>query len=156
MANGTLPAISDALLLDLTARIAASYLSTHQVDTAEVPSLILGVHRSLAGLNGNGISAPSPHRAARDIAAPAVKDPASAIDPRKSVFRDHLLCIECGKRLVTLRRHLDTAHRVTPAEYRTKWSLPDNYPIVAPDYTKTRSKLAKQLGLGKKGRPRSR
>lgn len=73
----------------------------------------------------------------------------AAVDPRKSLFKTHILCIECGKSYKTLRRHLQSDHNVSPEQYRARWSLPRDYPMTAENYTATRSQLAKQLGLGK-------
>ena len=73
-----------------------------------------------------------------------------AVDVKKSLFPDHLVCIECARKLKTLKRHLAEVHELTPERYRTKWKLPDTYPMVAPEYAKARSAMAKKMGLGKK------
>jgi predicted transcriptional regulator len=73
-----------------------------------------------------------------------------AVDPKKSIFADRIVCLDCGASLKMLKRHLDTEHQMTPDEYRLKWGLPSSYPMVAAEYAETRSKLAKESGLGRK------
>jgi predicted transcriptional regulator len=136
--------------LAATARIVIAWLAAHAVASTALPELIRDIHRTLTGLE-------------RDDAREAPEDPRSvklqpgsraAVEARKSVFADHLICLEDGKHVTMLKRHLRTAHGLTPELYRAKWSLPPTYPMVAPNYAKVRSGLARQAGLGKTGRPR--
>jgi predicted transcriptional regulator len=106
------------------------------VEVADLPALIRDVFRTLSGLSD---TAPAP---VADVAKPAV--PAA-----RSVFASHIICMECGKKMTMLKRHLMTEHSLTIDQYRTKYSLPGTYPMVAPDYARTRSSLAKEMGLGK-------
>jgi predicted transcriptional regulator len=115
-------------LLALTAQIVSAHVMKNAVEVADLPALIRDVFRTLSGL---GEAAPAP---AADTAKPAV--PAA-----RSVFASHIICMECGK--------LMTEHGLTIDQYRSKYSLPGTYPMVAPDYAKTRSSLAKEMGLGK-------
>ena len=123
-------------LLALTAQIVSAHVTKNTVEVGEVPTLIRDVYRTLLGL---GDAAPAP---AAEAAKPAV--PAT-----KSVFASHIICMECGKKMTMLKRHLMTEHGLTIDQYRSKYSLPGTYPMVAPDYAKTRSSLAKEMGLGK-------
>jgi len=124
-------------VLALTAQIVSAHVTKNAVEVGELPSLIRDVFRTLAGLGGE----PAPPPPA-DAAKPAV--PAA-----RSVFNTHIICMECGKKMTMLKRHLMTEHGLTIDQYRSKYSLPGTYPMVAPDYAKTRSSLAKQMGLGK-------
>ena len=128
---------SDTDVLRLTAKIISAHVGNNQVAVAALPQLIQSVHRSLAAA---GTAEPAP--------APAPLTPAVPI--RKSVFPDHIVCLEDGKKLKMLKRHLQTSYGMTPGQYREKWGLPADYPMVAPDYTSHRSTLAKQNGLGRK------
>ena len=123
-------------ILALTAQIVSAHLEKNTVEVADIPTLIRDIFRTLSGL---GDSAPAP---VADAAKPAV--PAA-----RSVFASHIICMECGKKMTMLKRHLMTEHGLTIDQYRTKYSLPGTYPMVAPDYAKTRSSLAKEMGLGK-------
>jgi predicted transcriptional regulator len=131
-------------VLALTAHISASYVGANRVEPGKVPPLIADIHQTLARLARNG------HDTAEANAPRGVTRLTGPIDPKKSVFPDHLLCIECGAQRRTLKRHLTESHQLTPAEYRAKFKLPDNYPMVAPNYSKTRSQMAKAMGLGKR------
>jgi predicted transcriptional regulator len=122
-------------VLKLTAAIVSAHLSHNTVDARALPAIIQSVH---AALTNAGAAAPEPVRLA------------PAVPIRKSVFSDHIVCLEDGKKQKTLKRHLQTAHGLTPAQYREKWQLPHDYPMVAPDYAETRSALAKARGLGRK------
>jgi predicted transcriptional regulator len=102
-----------------------------------VPSLIQSIYTTLAGVN--------------DVAPPPERQP-PAVPVRKSVFSDYIVCLEDGKKLKMLKRHLKTAYNLTPEEYRERWDLPPDYPMVAPNYAKHRSDLAKQIGLGTRSR----
>ncbi|MPV99851.1 MucR family transcriptional regulator [Bombella apis] len=120
----------------LTAQIVTAYVSSHDVAAETLPDLVRSVHGALAGA-GVAVEA-EPEK------------PVPAVPPRKSVFPDYIICLEDGKKLKLLRRHLKTAYNMTPQEYRERWGLPDSYPMVAPNYSQHRSKLSKQFGLGKK------
>jgi predicted transcriptional regulator len=134
-------------VLALTAHISAAYFGTNKIDTEKVARLITEIHRTLAGLARNGQGTPEPAA----LASPVSQLPGS-LDPRKTVFPDHMLCLECGAKRKALKRHLSDSHQMTPEEYRAKWNLPVTYPMVAPNYSKARSKMAKAMGLGKSGR----
>ena len=123
-------------VLALTAQIVSAHVTKNTVDIGELPTLIRDVFRTLSTL---GEAAPAP---VADTAKPAV--PAA-----RSVFASHIICMECGKKMTMLKRHLMTEHGLTIDQYRTKYNLPGTYPMVAPDYAKTRSSLAKEMGLGK-------
>ena len=117
----------------LTAQIVTAYVSSHDVAAETLPDLVRSVHGAIA-----------------DAGAPAEPEKqVPAVPPRKSVFPDYIICLEDGKKLKLLRRHLKTAYNMTPQEYRERWGLPPEYPMVAPNYANHRSKLAKQIGLGK-------
>ena len=126
---------SDTDVLRLTAKIVSAHVGKNQVAVDALPELIQSVHRSLATA---GTAEP----------APAPLTPAVPI--RKSVFRDHVVCLEDGKKLKMLKRYLQVRYGMTPGQYRQKWGLPADYPMVAPDYASHRSSLAKQAGLGRK------
>ena len=123
-------------ILGITAQIVAAHLANNQVDAAALPSLIQSVYRTLSS-----VDEPAPEAAAAQHPAVPVK---------KSVFPDFIVCLEDGKKLKMLKRHLQTSYNLTPDGYRTKWGLPRDYPMVAPNYASTRSALAKQIGLGRK------
>ena len=117
-----------------TAQIVAAYLRHNQLSADQVPSLISNVHRALGSL---------------DNPAEAVVERIPAVPVRRSVHQDYVVCLECGWRGKMLRRHISSAHELTPAEYRTRWSLLREHPLTAPGYSEQRSALAKQLGLGR-------
>jgi predicted transcriptional regulator len=125
-------------LLALTAQIVAAHVSNNTVSLSDLPNLIDQVYRTLSGVGQD-----APIRAERPQPAVAVK---------KSVHPDYIICLEDGKKLKMLKRHLKTAYNMSPEEYRDRWQLPPDYPMVAPNYAKQRSKLAKQIGLGTRGR----
>jgi predicted transcriptional regulator len=129
-------------MIENVAEIVAAFVKRNQVPSAELPALIQQVSQSLASLG----QAP--------IAAPASPTPAVSI--RASIRPEYLVCLDCGQKSKTIERHLSTAHGMTPNEYRTKWGLASDYPMTAPNYTARRSALAKQIGLGNKGRRRGR
>ena len=128
---------SDTAVLRLTAKIISAHVGNNQVAVAALPELIQSVHRSLTTA---GTAEPAP--------APALPTPAVPI--RKSVFPDHIVCLEDGKKLKMLKRYLHVRYGLTPGQYREKWGLPADYPMVAPNYASHRSSLAKQAGLGRK------
>ena len=122
-------------VLEMTTEIVSAYVSNNSVEAADLPSLIERVHGALvARTAGSPVSAP-------------VADP--AVPVKKSIASDHIVCLECGRKLKTLKRHLRADHKLSPSEYRAKWGLPADYPMVAPSYSKARSAFAKQIGLGR-------
>jgi predicted transcriptional regulator len=125
-------------LLALTTEIVAAHVSNNTVAVADLPTLINQVYRSLSNI---GAAPP---------AAPERPQPAIAV--KKSVTPDYIICLEDGKKLKMLKRHLKTAYNMSPEEYRERWGLPADYPMVAPNYAKQRSKLAKEIGLGTRAR----
>ena len=126
-------------LLTLTADIVTAHVSNNSVALADLPGLITRVHDALAGLG----------------APPAKAEPerTPAVSLRASVRPDYIVCLEDGRKMKVLKRHLATDHGLTPAEYRARWKLPADYPLVAPNYAAKRQELAKKIGLG--GNPKS-
>lgn len=129
--------------IDLTADIVSAFVSNNSVSAGEIPALINQVHSALLRVASGS----------NDISADPVK-PAVAI--KKSVTPDYIVCLEDGKKFKSLKRHLRTQYNVTPEQYRDKWGLPPDYPMVAPNYAAARSQLAKQMGLGQQRRRRSK
>ena len=122
-------------LITLTSDIVAAHVSNNNVPVEDVPTLITTVYHALAGLGG---------------AAPVIEEkPEPAVSVRASVKKDHIVCLDCGKKMKMLKRHLMTEHGMTPDEYRQRWGLGGDYPMVAPDYAETRRDLAKKIGLGR-------
>ena len=128
--------MADEALLIVTADIVSAHLSNNTVAAGEVPSIIAQVHGALAGLG----------KPAETTAV--AQEPAVSI--RSSVKPDYIVCLEDGKKLKMLKRHLMTRYQMTPADYRAKWKLPADYPMVAPNYAEQRKGLALKIGLGKK------
>jgi predicted transcriptional regulator len=122
-------------LITLTSDIVAAHVSNNNVVVDDVPALIQKVYGALAGLGA---------------APPAEVKPEPAVSVRSSIKNDHIVCLEDGKKMKMLKRHLMTDHGLTPAEYRTRWGLSADYPMVAPDYAEKRRALAKEIGLGRK------
>jgi len=122
-------------LLALTSDIVASHLSNNSVPVSELPKLIEDVFGVLKSI---------------DSGADASQKPQPAVSINKSVTPDHLVCLEDGKKLKMLKRYLMTQYGMTPQEYRERWNLPPDYPMVAPNYAKQRRELAKKIGLGRK------
>jgi predicted transcriptional regulator len=122
-------------ILGLTAQIVSSHVVKNTVESDRLPDLIRDVYRTLASMEGGASEEPRPK-------------PVVAVS--RSVFPDHVVCVECGKKMKMLKRHLMTDHKLTPDQYRARWVLPANYPMVAANYAKIRSTLAKQIGLGQK------
>ncbi|HWA22486.1 MAG TPA: MucR family transcriptional regulator [Caulobacterales bacterium] len=118
----------------MTGDIVAAYLRANHVQAEDLPSLIEIVFATLRGLS-NG-------------SAPAPEERAPAVPVKRSVTADFIICLEDGKKFKSLKRHLRTQYKMTPEEYRLRWSLPHDYPMVAPNYAKARSDLAKRMGLG--------
>ena len=129
-------------LLNQTVQIVASYVAHNSVTPAELPKLIEQTHAALRHQSGLG---PGP-----------AEKPKPAVPIKKSITADYLICLEDGKKLKMLKRHLRTAYRMTPDEYRTKWGLSADYPMVAPNYAAQRSAFAKKIGLGRVPVARSR
>ena len=127
----------DTALLGLTGEIVSAYVSKNAIPVSDIPALIGSVHQSLASLG-------LPQGPAE---APADLKP--AVPVKKSVTPDYIVCLEDGKKLKMLKRHLNTAYGLTPDEYRSKWGLPSDYPMVAPNYAKSRSEMAVTIGLGR-------
>lgn len=140
--DATIHDLSDADLLACSAEIVAAYVRRNPVGAIALPDLIRTVHGSLTGLSGAPASAP------REKQKPAV--PIS-----KSVQRDYIVCLEDGAQLKVLKRYLRSRFDLSPEEYRRKWGLPADYPMVAPAYAERRSDFAKRIGLGKGVRRRS-
>lgn len=127
-------------LLEHTTSIVLATIQGQDVDQKAIPELIKSVYQTLLALSkGEG------DKGAKD------ENLVPAVHPKKSVFPDYIICLEDGKKLKLLRRHLKTTYNLTPEAYREKWGLPANYPMVAPSYAERRSKLAKNIGLGKRG-----
>lgn len=122
-------------ILKMTAEIAAAHLGNNSVAAADIPNLISEIYKSLA---------------ATEAGNPLTKAPEPVVPVKKSVTPDHIVCLEDGEKLKMLKRHLTTAHGMTIAEYRERWGLPGGYPMIAPNYAKRRSALAKHIGLGTK------
>ena len=130
-------------LITLTSDIVAAHVSNNSVAVEDVPTLISNVYAALTGLEGGS------------TAEEVRPDPAVSI--RSSIKKDHIVCLDCGKKMKMLKRHLSTEHGMTPDEYRQRWDLSADYPMVAPDYADTRRDLAKKIGLGRKpGQKRGR
>jgi predicted transcriptional regulator len=127
-------------LVTLTADIVAAHVSNNSVAVSDLPVLIQNVHGALAGLGG-----PAPE--------PDIKQE-PAVSVRASIKPDYIVCLEDGKKLKMLKRHLMTHYQMTPEQYRAKWNLPADYPMVAPNYAEQRRSLAKKIGLGTKRRKR--
>ena len=127
-------------LIESTAEIVAAYVGKNTVPQAELPKLIADVYRSLqVALAGE---------AAKDEAA----EPRPAVTIRKSVTPDFIICLEDGKKFKSLKRHLRSHYDLSPEQYREKWNLPTDYPMVAPNYAQARSSLAKRMGLGQRNK----
>lgn len=125
-------------IVELAAQIVAAYVGKNAVEQAELPRLIAEVHRALA----KAADGPVPGEPAGELRP--------AVSIKKSVTPDYLICLEDGKKFKSLKRHLRTHFNLTPAQYREKWGLPPDYPMVAPNYATSRSKLARNMGLGHK------
>ncbi len=132
---------SQGVSLELVSKIVTAYVSNNSVPISDLPSLIRSVHDALSGIEDKPVQSREP-----------------AVPIRRSVQPDYIVCLEDGKKLKMLKRHLRTAFGLSPKEYRSKWGLPEDYPMVAPKYAKKRSELAKKIGLGRKPgeRPKAR
>jgi len=129
---------SDDTLLTLTADIVAAHVSNNSVAVNDLPNLIQNVHSALSGIAGSNVA--------------AEPKPEPKVSIRSSIKPDYIVCLEDGKKLKMLKRHLMTHYNMTPNEYRQKWGLSADYPMVAPNYAEQRRKLAKSIGLGTKRR----
>lgn len=127
----------EADLIELSTEIVSAYVSHNAVSPGDLPKLIAEVHGALRALQSNEVPAP-------------VEELKPAVPVRKSVTNDYIICLEDGKKFKSLKRHLRTHYNLSPEEYREKWGLPADYPMVAPSYSATRSQLAKDNGLGRK------
>ena len=125
-------------ILSLTAKIVAAHVSKNTVPVDELPTLIRSVHASLSGLDKG--------------ADTAAERPQPAVPLKKSVTAEYIICLEDGKKLKMLKRHLKSAYNLTPEQYRERWGLTPDYPMVAPNYARQRSRLAKEIGLGTRAR----
>jgi predicted transcriptional regulator len=125
-------------LLALTTEIVAAHVSNNTVSVGDLPQLINQVYNSLAHIG--------------TLPTPPAERPQPAVPIKKSVQQDYIVCLEDGKKLKMLKRHLKTAYNMTPEAYRERWGLPADYPMVAPNYARQRSRLAKDIGLGTRAR----
>ena len=130
---------SETTSAELTAEVVSAYVSNNPVPASELPTLIASVHHALTGLGG---------------AVVEEEKPVPAVNPKRSVKPDHIVCLECGGKFKSLKRHLASHYDMTPDEYRSKWGLAADYPMVAPEYAAQRSELAKSMGLGRKAAQR--
>ena len=130
-------------VIEMTADIVSAYVGNNAVTAADLPGLIQSVHKALTGIS-SGV----------ETAEVAPKEPAVPI--RRSITPDYLVCLEDGRKFKSLKRHLRTKYNMSPEDYRAKWNLPKDYPMVAPNYARARSELAKQMGLGQGGRQATR
>ena len=124
-------------LIELTADVVSAYVSNNSIQSSDLPALISEVHAAL-------------HRTLGGPAEPEPEPQKPAVSIKKSVTPDYLICLDDGKKFKSLKRHLRTHYDMTPEDYREKWGLPADYPMVAPNYAKARSMLAKKMGLGQK------
>ncbi|MEM9676911.1 MAG: MucR family transcriptional regulator [Pseudomonadota bacterium] len=128
--------IDPSILLEITAEVTAAYVQNNALAREQLPQLIEEVRNTFGGLGA-------------PVAEPEVEE-TPAVSVKSSVKSDHLVCLCCGLKFKSLKRHLGTAHGLTPDQYRSKWGLPDTYPMVAPEYSKVRSQISLDVGLGKK------
>lgn len=128
---------SSEMLIELTADVVAAYVSNNPVPVTELPNLIADIHAALGRVGGSSEQVP-------------IEKQKPAVNPKRSVHDDYIICLEDGKKFKSLKRHLMTHYSLTPDQYREKWGLDANYPMVAPHYAAARSQLAKKMGLGRK------
>jgi len=136
MTEPAAPKMAEDELLRMTAEVVSAYVSNNSLATAQLADVIQAVYNSLRGLEGQVIE-------------PVAEPPKPAVPIRKSVSPEYLICLEDGKKLKMLKRHLRSTYNLTPDEYRAKWGLAPDYPMVAPRYAEQRSEFAKKIGLGK-------
>ena len=122
--------------IEVVADLVSAYVSNNSMRASDLPDFIASIHASIQQL------------AAGQVETPPAPPPVPAVPIKKSLTQDHIICLEDGKKFRSLKRHLGTVYNMTPDEYRTKWGLPKDYPMVAPGYSEIRSKLAKDIGLG--------
>jgi predicted transcriptional regulator len=127
--------------IELAADIVSAYVSNNSVSANDLPSLIGDIHNALLRVSSGAVEAPT------EAQKPA-------ISVKRSITPDYIVCLEDGKKFKSLKRHLRTQYNMSPEEYREKWGLPSDYPMVAPNYAQARSQLAKQMGLGQQRRKR--
>ena len=137
MDNSETPNTNQDILLELTADVVSAYVSNNPGPASELSSLIADVHSALGRVGVTSEQAP-------------VEKQKPAVNPKRSIFEDYIICLEDGKKFKSLKRHLMTHYGLTPEQYREKWGLEPNYPMVAPSYAAARSALAKKTGLGRK------
>ena len=135
--------ISKEQLLEMTTEIVSAYVGNNTIAAGELNELIVSIHESLHNLTTGGV----------EVEPEPIKP---AVPVRRSVTPDYLICLEDGKRLKMLKRHLRTTYGLSPDDYRAKWGLPADYPMVAPNYAQQRSEFAKKIGLGKVGQEKRR
>ena len=135
--------ISKEQLLEMTTEIVSAYVGNNTIAAGELNELIVSIHDSLHNLTNGGV----------EVEPEPIKP---AVPVRRSVTPDYLICLEDGKRLKMLKRHLRTTYGLSPDDYRAKWGLPADYPMVAPNYAQQRSEFAKKIGLGKVGQEKRR
>ena len=126
-------------IIEMTTDIVSAYVGNNSVAAADLPSLIQSVHKALTGVSSG-----------TEVVEQAPKEPAVSV--KKSITPDFLICLEDGRKFKSLKRHLRTKYNMSPEDYRAKWGLAKDYPMVAPNYARARSDLAKQMGLGQGGR----
>ena len=126
-------------LTDLAAGIVSAYVTKNSVRTADLASLIIDVHKALSNTHAGTVE-------------PKQEPLTPAVNPKRSVHPDYIVCLEDGKKFKSLKRHLNTHYHLSPEQYREKWGLPYDYPMVAPNYAEARSALAKKMGLGQQRR----
>lgn len=131
----TSEALDHDTLISLTADIVSAHVSHNTVAPTDVPALIGSIFAALRAAGGQNMQR---------------EEPVPAVSVRASVKKDHIVCLDCGKKMKMLKRHISTEHGMTTDEYRQRWDLPPDYPLVAPNYAETRRDLAKKIGLGKK------
>lgn len=131
--------------IHLAAEIVAAYVANNSIPALELPTLLKAIHGSLREM-----ATPGSASVAAPVAPPAPPKPSVPIN--KTVTPDHIICLEDGQSFRSLKRHLGTAHQMTPQQYREKWGLPADYPMVAPNYAEARSAMAKKIGLGQRRR----
>jgi len=136
MAEPAAPKTAEDALLRMTAEVVSAYVSNNTLATGQLADVIQAVYNSLRGLEGQ-------------MSEPNAEPPKPAVPIRKSITPGYLVCLEDGKKLKMLKRHLRSTYNLTPDEYRAKWGLPPDYPMVAPNYAAQRSEFAKKIGLGR-------
>ena len=129
--------------IELAAEIVSAYVSNNSVPATELSTLLSDVHAAIVRVSTGTV-----------VAAPEAAKP--AVPPKKSITNDYIVCLEDGRKFKSLKRHLRTQYNMSPEQYREKWALPADYPMVAPAYAKARSALAKQMGLGQQRRRRAK